>query len=571
MKKYFRPFFLGICLWVVTGYVQGQQPKIHEKCIYLNTQTKKLYVQEKLDVYFFMSTSPDGKGAVKLQSESARANPMHFDGSGLHFMQHNDVFEPEVVKFEIYADGQTPKTEISYGGAPLYQAKTDLFVGQGIEVNLKFSDLLSGVKETYFSADGAEFALYNAPIKFSTEKSYTFRFYSADNVGNAEEVKIHSIIVDFTSPMTSHTINGEQFQDVLSPRTSISLTAQDALSGVNKIMYKIDDASEKQYFGNIALAGLPEGNHTLTYYSVDHVKNKEAEKTYSFFLDKSAPVVVDEVLGNNFMINGRSFSSGRTKFKLTAVDNKSGVKEIYYSLDNVKYELYDKPFYLPSQTGSRTIKFYSVDNVGNKGGTSSESSKSSLTYVDLTGPSLSYGYQGPSFMTRDTIFINQTTKIQLKALDPEAGLNKITYMVDKSSEVEYKEPFVVQAEGKHTIEYLGYDNVENTNKAEFSFIVDNTAPEVFLKYSTMPNGKKSVDGKSYDLYPPHVVLFFAATDIQVGSEKIYFSLNNTPERLYTGPISGFNKGTIYTLKARILDKLGNQLIQTYEFAIEDKK
>jgi len=76
----------------------------------------------------------------------------------------------------------------------------------------------------------------------------------------------------------------------------------------------------------IKLSSLAEGEHTLTYFSVDKVNNNEEKKTHTFFLDKSAPRVISEVVGNTFIANGREYFSGRTKLKLVALDNKAGVR-----------------------------------------------------------------------------------------------------------------------------------------------------------------------------------------------------------------------------------------------------
>ena len=102
------------------------------------------------------------------------------------------------------------------------------------------------------------------------------------------------------------------------------------------------------------------------FYATDNVGNVEQSQKYNFYLDKTPPVLIDELLGDTYFVNGKEYTSGRSKLKLTAIDNKAGVKEIYYTTNGKFYQLYTEPFYLPSVAGAMQINFYAVDNVSNK-------------------------------------------------------------------------------------------------------------------------------------------------------------------------------------------------------------
>ena len=146
--------------------------------------------------------------------------------------------------------------------------------------------------------------------------------------------------------------------------------------------------------------------------------NKEEVKVFDFYFDKTAPIMAADILGDRFIAVDQVYFSGRTKLKLTAVDNKVGVKEIMYSINDEPYQKYEQPFYLPSVSGVHTVRYYSVDNLANKS-TSDVKGSSSLefkhnvnkVYVDLTGPDISQRYQGRYHVSRDTVFINAETKI----------------------------------------------------------------------------------------------------------------------------------------------------------------
>lgn len=569
-----------LSLTLISSELQAQEQLKHEKSTYV-APSGRFFVNKALPIYFWLSTSPDPNSDKHLlQSETSPkySNPVYFDTEGYNTLRTPWRVDPETRKvlypkvevfFEVYADSKSPVTEISYGNTPLYRYGGKVFAGKPFEMSLAAKDVLSGVKQIYLSTDKAAYQPYSEQKTFTQEKTYTLTYYSVDNVGNPEEPKVREIIADFTPPVTQHTIKGDQKENILSPRTLIYFSSEDKLSGVKHMYYRIDDGQERVVTDHIGISYLSEGKHTLTYYAIDHVGNKEQEKVYEFFLDKSAPIVVDEMRGNVFMANGRPYSSGRTKFKITAVDNKAGVKAIYYAIGNGAYQLYEEPFYLPSKSGSASIRYYAVDNVNNKGGNDQQTKRTTMTYVDLTGPSLSYSFKGPFFKTRDTAFINKTTQVLLSAKDSESGENRITYVVDKENEQQYNEPFTVEKEGVHHILYTGYDNVDNSNTSKFYFIIDNTAPDLYPRFSIAPIGKETVDGRRVDVYPSHVVLFLSATDAMVGYQKIYYNINGGGERLYTTMIKDFQKGKHYTIKARIIDQLGNETSDTVEFITSD--
>jgi hypothetical protein len=72
------------------------------------------------------------------------------------------------------------------------------------------------------------------------------------------------------------------------------------------------------------------------------------------------------------------------------------------------------------------------------------------------------------------------------------------------------------------------------------------------------------------VYPSHMTLFLAATDEMVGNDKIYYQINTSPELLYVNPLSQWQKGTLYKIKIRAIDKVGNEAVSELSFRIADK-
>jgi hypothetical protein len=298
------------------------------------------------------------------------------------------------------------------------------------------------------------------------------------------------------------------------------------------------------------------------------VNNKEKVNTYAFYVDKTPPQVIEEILGKTFFANGKEFSAGTSKLKITSFDNKAGVKEIYYSINNAPYIKYEKPVVLAGYKGDVLIKSYAVDNVGNQSQSDiSNSRKHGISYIDLNGPWVGHSFNEPYFANRDTVFVNHKTNIILEAKDDESGIQKIEYQVDSNELMKYNTPLILNKEGYHKISVYGYDNTENMTKQEFGVMVDTTGPEIFERFSSVAIGTVTSEGEKLNQYPASTVVFLSATDAKSGFEELWFELNGSPMQPYMRDIRGLIPGKKNTIKVKALDKLGNQTEKIIEFFI----
>lgn len=569
MSRYMNLRFLTTLILAILAISNSfaQQMKEHPKKIYVDTKNK-IYINEKLPAYFFIGTTPDAKDAVRMTSDNPNANPLEFQNPGKHQMVHNDVQKPEKIKFDIFVDGKAPKCNIMLDNTNKLEIEGKYFAGKDVKLILQANDDLSGVESIYYSIDNAEYIIYTTPIVLSAEKEYNVKFYAVDNVGNAELSQVKTVVVDVSAPVTDLTVDGDLYNNIVSARSKIILKANDVLAGVSKTFYSFDENEEKIYLGAIPLQTLAEGEHTIKYYSVDKFNQKENFKSYSFYLDKTAPLLVQEFLGNSFISNGIEYTSGRTQLKLTAMDNKAGVKTIFYSINGSEFLKYEKPVYMPSSGGKLMIKSYAVDNVNNQSVTNDENTGANIPYLDLTGPDLNHEYIGANIKVNDSLFICSSTKIKLKAIDKEAGVNKISYKSNNATDVDYTSPFTLPIQGLNIVEYTGYDNVGNTNFNKFNVFVDNDGPQLIEVFSIGLRKTKNIGGFDYPVYPTHTLLFIAATDFLVGVDKVTYSVNGGIEKPYTNYISGFIKNKTYEVKVKATDKLGNSTQKTIKFTIE---
>jgi hypothetical protein len=572
-----------LCLIVITllfaNSGSAQEPLKHKNKIY-RSENGKLYANKNLPIYFHISTSADENATKYLlmpgEDSKKYANPMYMDTEGYNTFRSPSkvdtitkkiVYPLEDIIYELYSDSKAPVSKFSFENNNPYKNDSVYYLNENSEVKFNVHDATSGVEETYVSINGQEYKKLTSSIILNEEKLYKIKYYSVDNVGNAETPKSIYIKLDLTKPETKLSIDTDLYNDIISPRSKIILESIDENSKIKNTVFAINGGTFYNYNNPIIISGLKEGEHTIAYYSIDNAGNKEVEKEYKFYIDKSAPMIVDELVGNTFIANGKEYSSGRSKVKLTAMDNKAGVNSIRYSINGGEFIEYTKPFYL-AKSGKLNIKTFVTDNVNNQVINTIMTNKSNISYVDLSGPILGHRFSGANFIAKDTAFITSDTKIILAAKDDAAGYKRMEYSIDNKETVEYTEAFSINMDGTHSVSYTGYDNVDNSSTKSFICVEDNLGPEIFYRFSFLSDKKKTVDGENYDLYPSHVVLFLSSTDASVGFENMLYSVNGMPEKAYTSLIKGFQNNKLYTITVTSIDKLGNKSQKTIKFFVE---
>jgi len=430
---------------------------------------------------------------------------------------------------------------------------------------------MSGVDKTLYAVNSNEFISFKENLEFKEEISYEFKCYTVDRVGNAENLGTYIFDVDLQAPVTKHQIIGDKLETILSPKSLIRLSAVDNLSGIKRIRFYFDNTNEGTYGEALKLNKLSEGEHKITFNSLDNVDNQEESTSYTFYLDKTPPEISTEIEGDLYEIGGRTFVSERTKLTITARDNKAGLAKIYYTVDGKQKVEYIQPISVSDfYPGVHRVAYKAIDKVNNETIKFTTNSRFSALNFDNTAPKLSFDYQGTKFLNNETFFITSRTKIKLTASDLQSGVQKITYKIDDGNSVNYTQPFLIKEDGMHSITVQGFDNVNNKSNSELLVAVDNVGPEISFHLNTDQIGTQEFANKSKKIpvYPKHAKLYLEAVDQMVGIDKIYYSTGNTQERLYTGPIPTRTTG-LWSVKVRAIDKLGNSMeIGPVEFVIQ---
>jgi hypothetical protein len=587
MKK----IFLISSLFIPLFSLSAQEQLKHEPKVYVSPDGK-VYMNKSQPVYFKISTSQDVNApAYTLPSENTPkyANPMYLDTEGRNTLRsphaidkatHQVVLPKMEVQFDVYADGLAPNTVLKLSGSKKYINGQTLYCGSNVKAEFPASDATSGVEKTYVSINGEPFTELSAFVNsFTSEKEYSLTYYSVDNVGNVEKPKTIKFYIDLSAPVTSFKIIGDNKGNVISSKASISISGRDTITGIDKIWYSLNDKPAVPYSSPIPISVLNSESSKITYYAIDNVGNKEEPKvistftgtmeqtgssnTYSFYIDKEPPVINCEIEGDQY--KGKSlYISERSKLKINASDDKSGVDKVSYSINNFLLKnTYSEPLTLTS-AGLQTVYFAAIDNVGN-----ATLAKSQQVVVDATAPSSSVTFTGNTFFNRDTLFINQNTQIAIHATESVSGVKEILYQIDDSNLQPYTTPIKVEKGGFHTFNFQAKDNVNNLEVLKTKkFVVDNEAPQIITNFSVVAIGEKIIRDEKYTIYPSNAILYIAATDNISGGEKIEYRINNSKVWLNTLPVKGLTPGN-YDLEVISWDVLKNKSSKTIRFAIEN--
>ena len=575
MKNIYTSIFFIFPILILS---QSTSKLDHQKRVYSND--KNTYVQKSLPLYLKFSVEPNGENYT-LNSKVSKdySNPMYLDSEGINYIRSKWAVDSESKKvvspkqeilYEIYADGLAPKTKSLFKNAPSYSSKKNYF-GKGLIVDLNAKDYGSGLENIYYTLSSDGFKEYSSTLQMDKEGEIDLLYYSSDNVGNSEKIRNKNFTVDLTPPLTEHSITGLVYQEtILSPTSSFKITSIDNLSGVKNIFYAFDGSNNFNYSTLVKLSNLKDGNHILKYWSTDNVENSELEsaKTFSFYLDKIAPVSKLDIVGDLFL-GKYNYVSERTELKLSSNDNKAGVKNIHYRINGKERNIYSGNFKLPNKQGLYNIKYDAIDNLENL-----SKNYYKTVFLDNNPPQTWIKYGSPQFFKNGELFISNKTKVILSSKDSESGVKNTLYSVDNEAMKDYSS-FVIESEGKHVINFYSTDNVNNAHDIRKSKChVDNTPPEIFYNFSIEPSGTKNINGENLNIYPNYTRLYLGATDEKVGTDKILYSIGNgklvsysSGSSLDISELNTFLKNKLYELNIQAIDKLGNKSEKTIKFFV----
>lgn len=586
MKSFFITTLFTLLLIPLS---HSQSPKKHPQKMH-QAENGKLYVNKHQPMYLHLSTSPDGTGdAQKLESQSTPqyANPFYFDSEGLNTIRTPSQVDPITKKlvypvadivFEVYADGLAPETKTAYKNTTKYRKEGKVYYGSALEVELSATDATSGIETIFYSLNGAPYQPYASHLNLDEEQDYQLSFYSVDHVGNSEDVEQHVFSVDKTAPNVNWKLMGDISGKTASGRSSIELLAMDALTGVKRIQYQIDDQPAQTYTKPIDLGLVSNGEHRFKFWAEDFVGNTSNPNNgmdngldvYAFIVDDVAPTA-SAMIQKDQHVGKYLYVSPRSRCQLNGEDDLLGVNKILYSFNHQKLDAqYKSPLAFEDIKGLQAIFYQSWDMVANK-----SAIEKLVVYMDNEAPQTGIDFEGPQFFTRDTLFISQTTQVKLFSKDDESGIKQTSYQIDEKAVVTGNS-FQIPGDGLHKINFYSEDNVNNQEQLKESVVVvDNKGPEVYINFSIKPIRTETHNGELIEVYPPFVKMYIGATDQQCGTKSIHYSIDGGTRKNYTSSgspadVELFQEEKLYSVLVEASDKLGNSSQKPITFRIARK-
>jgi hypothetical protein len=516
--------------------------------------------------YLLLSDNPQ-KGGHTFLLGSLRDSLLTLDQSGLNTLRVD--LGGNAAEFALQIDGNAPASTVQLTNAVRYEKDGQTLYGPGLMLNVLGTDspvpYVSGLGKVFISIDGQEYAAFVRPLEvFYREKRYSVSYYAVDHAGNSEKVNQLDFSCDLTPPRTEYKISGSFFGNTLSHQSSIRLTANDQMSGVQKLAYSLDRQTEQAAGSEekqVDLSALADGKHVLEFYAVDQVGNREPVNTFEFLFYSTLPNIGQDIAGAYSRSGNTSYITSRSKVLLSGFAKDVELKEICYQINSGPWQTYKDGISAPFNSGGFGLDYYSIDVVGNK---------SKLThmnlFVDDIPPNSNHSFSGPQLIKNTIVYISEKTKLVLSAADNAAGVESIQYSLDGGPYNRYASPPAFDRFGRHTLRYRAIDHVKNSEQLKnVQFSVDNAAPRLDISYSSQP---ETVRRDGTRVYSKEIIIYVAASDDDAGVDEIAYQLNGEEERLYRSPLQGFDKGQESVVKIIARDRVGNTAIEVCKIAIK---
>jgi hypothetical protein len=246
---------------------------------------------------------------------------------------------------------------------------------------------------------------------------------------------------------------------------------------------------------------------------------------------------------SSFKSDGVTFFGEKTALSFHAIDEMSGVKDVFYSLNVGQYVSSRELPLSVSEEGEYALKFYAVDNVGNV-----EELKLFDFGIDHTAPVTTHEING---INNNRVLAPDAT-ISLFGTDSLSGLEKVYFAIDDGDFEIYQKPIPVSRlkDGEGSISYYSEDNVGNQeehrfigtlssardnkddNEEVFDYYIDRDPPVVEFSFE----GDYFESDKEFISERTRVVL--SAKDDKSGVQKIWYSYNSfLTKEVYNAPFS----------------------------------
>jgi len=169
-----------------------------------------------------------------------------------------------------------------------------LVVSSDTPITISAMDPGSGLAEIQYSIDGAPWTAYSVPFHLTGEDGpQKLTYYGIDHLGNAEQQRTVSFMLDNHPPITEIEIGEPKHEDSrglwITSKSRISLNLVQASDyGVTQTFYRIDGRGWQRYSTPFTITGA-DGLHQISFYSRNASGVTEDLKTIIIIKDDAPP------------------------------------------------------------------------------------------------------------------------------------------------------------------------------------------------------------------------------------------------------------------------------------------
>jgi hypothetical protein len=342
-----------------------------------------------------------------------------------------------------------------------------------------------------------------------------------DVAGNHRDFTTPSINIDLTKPVTvAATQSGSAGQ-------MVTLTATDNLSGVASTVYSIDGGYGQSYTVPFTVSG--NGDHVVTFHSVDAAGNVEDAEQISFTVNIDAPITTASLSGTQ---GDNGWYTGDVTVSLAAQAAGVAIGGTFYTIDGGSQQSYTGPFTV-SGDAVHTVIYWSADAAGN-----AEAQNQLPVKIDGTAPTLTVG--APSPAPNAAGWNNSPVTFTVSGTDALSGFAGI----DPAG------PVTFSGAGKgQTQTVTGKDNAGNAASVSTPVVnIDLAAPTT----TASPSGSVGSDGS----YTSAATVTLSASDDLSGVAGTTYAIDGGTAQPYTKPFTVSGTGT-HTVTFSSTDVAGN--------------
>ncbi len=352
-----------------------------------------------------------------------------------------------------------------------------------------------------YRVDGGTWLNYTGSIIQIDEGTHDLEFFGEDAASNKEVVHNLTLNVDFTPPETTLTLDpespdGEDGYFISQPTAAIGA------GPVDMVFYRMDGSANQTYTGPIM---IPEGEHTIEYWSEDLAGNFDIVKSVSVKVDITPPDVLYTITpGDPNGQNGYYTASPQVELDFDTVNGTMG----YYRLDSGSDIEYSGPVTL--EDGVHWLEYWAKDPAGNL-----------------------------AVMENITIKVDTVSPVTTLATDPgepsSGGWFNVTPIVNLTT---HPDAFVYcSMDGGTFQKYI--PNFQNDDATFFGLLLDKTGVQILSVYSQdLAGNKEPVRNFTFkiDTLAPEVEIHFNVQPRETGwftsEPMVSFSTMDTDIMIY---------------------------------------